>query len=135
MPWNEVNRMSLKTEFVALSQKESANITELHRGNALEERECNQHKPHKRFQKNTPNKLWQIDFKGDFPTLKERCYPLSVLDDCTRFVPGLYSYGDQKRETVQACLEHVFQHYRLPCCMAVLPIPRRRGKSNGFTAP
>jgi transposase InsO family protein len=38
-----------------------------------------------RFEHEQPNALWQIDFKGDFQTGQGRCYPLTLLDDHSRF--------------------------------------------------
>jgi transposase InsO family protein len=39
-----------------------------------------------RFERETPNDLWQMDFKGHFQTSRSgRCYPLTVLDDATRY--------------------------------------------------
>ena len=43
----------------------------------------------KRFERKYPNELWQIDFKGDYPSDRGRCYPLSVLDDHSRYAIGL----------------------------------------------
>ncbi len=39
-----------------------------------------------RFEKEQPNEMWQMDFKGDFLLQDNtRCYPLSIIDDCSRF--------------------------------------------------
>ena len=36
----------------------------------------------KSFERDVPNDLWQIDFKGDFElTCGKRCFPLTILDD------------------------------------------------------
>lgn len=43
-------------------------------------------KPYKRFEKEAPNVMWQADFKGDYLMRNgKRCYPLSVIDDHSRF--------------------------------------------------
>src|SRR5947208_327532 len=34
-----------------------------------------------RFQRDRPNELWQMDFKGHFPTAAGRCHPLTILGD------------------------------------------------------
>jgi len=200
MSWKEVNRMSLRKEFVLLAQKEGSNVSELcrrfgisrktgykwiqrhqeggeknledrsrrpkssprqtapkmveaietqrgkgwggrkirarlialghenvpapstitavlRRRNLVDEEESRKHQPYKRFAKENANELWQIDYKGDFPTLKQRCHPLSVVDDSTRFLAGLSACGDQRRETAQACLEEVFRRYGMPLAM------------------
>ena len=41
-----------------------------------------------RFEHPCPNDLWQMDFKGHFPTGADRCHPLTVLDDHSRFSWG-----------------------------------------------
>ena len=37
-----------------------------------------------RFERDRPNELWQMDFKGHFATTDGRCHPLTVLDDHSR---------------------------------------------------
>ncbi|MDD2283007.1 MAG: leucine zipper domain-containing protein [Eubacteriales bacterium] len=42
--------------------------------------------PHQRFEKESPNKMWQADFKGHFRMKdSKRCHPLNIIDDCSRF--------------------------------------------------
>jgi transposase InsO family protein len=68
-----------------------------------------------RFEKQTPNELWQMDFKGDFATTSsQRCYPLTVLDDCSRFLVGLTAYGDYTYQTVKQHMTTCFRTYGLP---------------------
>ena len=68
-----------------------------------------------RFQAPHPNELWQMDFKGDFAlTGGGRCYPLTVIDDHSRFLVGLTACGNQRRETVQSALTGVFRTVGLP---------------------
>jgi transposase-like protein len=43
------------------------------------------HRAFQRFERATPNELWQMDFKGHFATDSARCHPLTVLDDHSRF--------------------------------------------------
>jgi transposase len=46
-----------------------------------------QTKSYRRFQYLQPNEMLQMDFKGDFPiTFSQRCYPLTIIDDCSRFL-------------------------------------------------
>ncbi len=68
----------------------------------------------KRFERKHPNELWQMDFKGDYPSNKGRCYPLSLLDDHSRYAVGLYALTQQDTETVYNCLVNAFQTYGLP---------------------
>jgi transposase InsO family protein len=71
----------------------------------------------RRFERSGPNELWQMDFKGDYVVRSGRCYPLSILDDNSRFVVGLYALGDQTGESVNACLVNTFERYGLPEAM------------------
>lgn len=74
-----------------------------------------QHRPLQRFEHPTPNALWQMDFKGDWPLPGGgRCYPLTVLDDHSRFLLTLQACGDQTTSTVRAALEAAFRDYGLP---------------------
>jgi transposase InsO family protein len=67
-----------------------------------------------RFEAPAPNALWQMDFKGDFCLLAGRCYPLTVLDDYSRFALGLMACPNQQMETVQHHLCTIFRRYGLP---------------------
>lgn len=67
-----------------------------------------------RFEAPAPNALWQMDFKGDFSLLAGRCYPLTVLDDHSRFALGLMACANQQMETVQGHLCTIFRRYGLP---------------------
>lgn len=71
----------------------------------------------KRFEREHPNQLWQIDFKGDYPSDKGRCYPLSVLDDHSRYVVGLYALSGQDTKTVRDCLVNIFETCGIPHAM------------------
>lgn len=67
-----------------------------------------------RFEHEQPNALWQIDFKGDFDTLQGRCYPLTLLDDHSRFNLVLQACPSVATSNVQHHLTQVFQRYGLP---------------------
>lgn len=67
-----------------------------------------------RFERSQPNELWQMDFKGSFMMKVNRCHPLTVLDDCSRFSVGLKACNDEKKETVQSHLTSIFKEYGLP---------------------
>jgi transposase InsO family protein len=74
-----------------------------------------QHRPMLRFEHPVPNGLWQMDFKGDWCLPDgRRCYPLTVLDDHSRFLLTLHACSDQTTESVQAALEATFRCYGLP---------------------
>jgi len=68
----------------------------------------------KRFERGAANELLQMDFKGDYRVREGRCYPLTVLDDHSRYAVGLYALGDQRGESVQRCLIETFERCGLP---------------------
>jgi transposase InsO family protein len=70
--------------------------------------------PHRRFERATPNELWQMDFKGHFALTAGRCHPLTVLDDHSRYGLGLEACGDERETTVRERLVAVFRRYGLP---------------------
>jgi len=67
-----------------------------------------------RFERDTPNALWQMDFKGSFMTTVERCYPLTILDDYSRYSIGLKACRNEQSATVQSSLTAIFQDFGLP---------------------
>src|SRR5438046_115678 len=68
-----------------------------------------------RFEHPAPNDLWQMDFKGHFAMMnRERCHPLTVLDDHSRFSLGLRACENEQGLTVQQELTVIFQRYGLP---------------------
>ncbi|MFC5522524.1 IS481 family transposase [Polaromonas jejuensis] len=67
-----------------------------------------------RFEHESPNALWQIDFKGDFQTSQGRCYPLTLLDDHSRFNLALQACPGVAASGVQPHLTEVFRRYGLP---------------------
>jgi transposase InsO family protein len=70
--------------------------------------------PWQRFEHAQPNALWQIDFKGDFPTPAGRCHPLTLLDDHSRFNLLLTACGRTHTAAVQEALTGAFRRYGLP---------------------
>lgn len=68
-----------------------------------------------RFEKDTPNQLWQMDFKGHIALSGgDRCHPLTIIDDHSRYAVGLEACGNQQGVTVRGRLEAVFRRYGLP---------------------
>lgn len=76
--------------------------------------EARKHKPFQRYEKAQPNELWQMDFKGDFPLARGRCYPLTILDDHSRFNVALQACARNTRPVIQAILINVFRLFGLP---------------------
>jgi transposase InsO family protein len=73
--------------------------------------------PWQRFERPAPNDLWQMDFKGHFGLRQGRCYPLTILDDHSRFALAVSACGDEQGSTVQRQLVSVFEHSGLPWAM------------------
>jgi transposase InsO family protein len=86
----------------------------LHRHQLITPEASAQCQPYQRFEHPHPNDLWQMDFKGDFALEKGRCYPLTVLDDHSRFALGLVACGNQTTLTVQNALTEIFSRYGMP---------------------
>jgi transposase InsO family protein len=73
--------------------------------------------PHayQRFEKEAPNQLWQMDFKGRMPLANgAACHPLTMIDDHSRYALCVNACANQQRPTVQQQLTHTFQRYGLP---------------------
>ena len=68
-----------------------------------------------RFEKPSPNLLWQMDFKGHIAlSAGGRCHPLTIIDDHSRYAVGLEACANEQRRTVQQRLELTFRRYGLP---------------------
>ena len=62
-----------------------------------------------------PNELWTIDFKGQFRLGNRRyCYPLTLVDDFSRFVLRCNGVHRVSRQHVQPHLVTAFREYGLP---------------------
>jgi transposase InsO family protein len=70
--------------------------------------------PWHRFEHAAPNDLSQIDFKGYIETGEGRCYPLTMLDDHSRFSQILKACTNERTETVKAHLIESFRRFGLP---------------------
>ena len=87
----------------------------LKRHDRISDAESAKRKPWTRFERERPNELWQVDFKGEFAlNNKSYCYPLTLLDDHSRFSLGILACGNQTRQTVQSHFRNVFAIYGLP---------------------
>jgi transposase InsO family protein len=90
----------------------------LHRHGRIDPEESQKRHPLTRFEREQPNELWQMDFKGEFRlTNGHYCYPLTVLDDHSRYSLVLQACENQRRQTVQTHLTRAFQRYGLPHAM------------------
>lgn len=87
----------------------------LQRHQRIDVEESKKRQEHQRFERHEPNELWQMDFKGEFPTLDQYwCYPLTVMDDHSRFSLVLKACENQRAVTVQEHLTTAFRQYGLP---------------------
>lgn len=86
----------------------------LRRHQLLDPKESAKHQAFQRYERASPNELWQMDFKGEFKLPQGRCYPLTILDDHSRFAIALQACARNTRNITQIALIHVFRRYGLP---------------------
>ena len=86
----------------------------LHRHGLITSEASDAARPWQRFEHDAPNSLWQIDFKGHFPTLAGRCHALTLLDDHSRFSLHLSAQTRTDTPTVRQQLIQTFERYGLP---------------------
>lgn len=86
----------------------------LDRHGLLDPNEAAKHTAWQRFERPSPNDLWQMDGKGPVSLPGGRCHPLLVIDDHSRFAVGLIACADLQTRTVQAALIPLFVRYGLP---------------------
>jgi len=91
----------------------------LARHGRIDPAESHKHQPWQRFEHETPNALWQMDFKGHFAVGAGRCHLLTVLDDHSRFNLCLQACANEQGTMVREHLTHTFRRYGLPQRMAV----------------
>lgn len=89
-------------------------ITELLRKQGYLLAEVPKQKRYQRFEHEAPNRLWQMDFKGHFAMEQGRCFPLTILDDHSRFSLCLSACANEQYATVKTQLIEVFARYGLP---------------------
>ena len=108
-------RILLAREGILLSE---ATLNRIIQRNGLLKRPDRQGQATQRFERRYPNALWQMDFKGHFPLVGEgrgrRCYPLSILDDHSRFLIGLFALRSNRTEPTWDALRYAFVRYGLP---------------------
>lgn len=82
-------------------------------------REQDRHRPAiKRFEREAPNELWQMDFKGP-KGFRQRSGPLSLIDDHSRFLLALKHLESARIEPVRECLAETFTDNGLPDQMLI----------------
>jgi transposase InsO family protein len=70
----------------------------------------------KRFEREAPNQLWQMDFKG-MPESRKQCLPLVLLDDHSRYLVGLFEMQGTQAAPVRQKLAAAFEEHGLPEAM------------------
>jgi transposase InsO family protein len=70
-----------------------------------------------RFEHDAPNDLWQMDFKGHVAMGASRLHPLTMVDDHSRYLVGLFACGRENDATVRAHLTRAFRLHGLPRCI------------------
>ena len=90
----------------------------------------------RRFSKATPNEMWQVDFKGHFKLSSgERCHPLNVVDDCSRYAILSAPLLNETFEAVRPPFVRAFREYGLPeTILCDNGRPWGVSRSNGITA-
>lgn len=86
----------------------------LKRNQMLDAAEATKHQAFLRFEHAAPNDLWQMDFKGDFSVGAGRCFPLTMLDDHSRFALAVLACPRIATEIARPALITVFRRYGLP---------------------
>jgi len=71
--------------------------------------------PHKRFEKETANVMWQCDFKGHYGLLGgTRCHPLSILDDHSRYCICADAKDNERLADTAESFKSCFRLYGMP---------------------
>ncbi len=93
----------------------ASTITQILRRHGKLEQSAHEHPgPYQRFEREQPNELWQMDFKGDFAMARGRCYPLTIVDDHSRYALGVEACATQQDLSTRQRLIAVFCRYGLP---------------------
>ena len=82
--------------------------------NGLIREEDRQRTALRRFEREKPNELWQMDFKGEYRLPGGRCTPFSIIDDCSRFSIELHGLRSTGYEQVSKRLIQCFKKYGVP---------------------
>jgi transposase InsO family protein len=70
-----------------------------------------------RLKRAAPNELWQMDTKGKYPLPQAECHPLSVVDDHSRYLVGLYALPVLSTPLAWSCLVDSFERHGVPQAM------------------
>jgi transposase InsO family protein len=109
----------LRARLLALGHADVPAMSTVHavlkRRGLIDAAEGTKHQAWQRFEHAAPNDLWQMDFKGHFALDRGgRCYPLTVLDDHSRFALALAACPHERDPVVRERLIGAFRRYGLP---------------------
>ena len=71
----------------------------------------------RRFCREEPNQLWQMDFKGEYPVVEGKVYPLVVLDDHSRYLLGLWPLASPNAQLTKGVLGRLFEGVGVPAAL------------------
>ena len=87
----------------------------LHRNGLITKEASEAATPYIRFEKELPNDMWQADFKGHLAINDgTRCYPLTLLDDHSRFCLCIDAKENERCEGAQESFLRAFERHGLP---------------------
>jgi transposase InsO family protein len=67
-----------------------------------------------RFERDQPNELWQVDFKGPVEVDRQKLMPLSILDDCSRYLLAFEPCTNVRMASAWTVLWETFGQVGLP---------------------
>lgn len=85
------------------------------RNGLIEQKASQDATPYRRFEKSSPNEMWQADYKGYF-TMKDgnRCHPLNIIDDNSRFNLCSKAQSSETFEEIKPVMIRIFKEYGMP---------------------
>lgn len=86
--------------------------------------------PLQRFERAQPNELWQLDHKGPLEIVRQKVYPLAILDDHSRYLLCLKPYIDMLHITVWQCLWELMGQVGMPEAILCDNFYKPRGHSS-----
>ena len=92
--------------------------------------------PMQRFEKETPNEMWQADYKGHFEMADgRRCHPLNIIDDHSRFNLCCEPMYTESYQEIKPVMIRLFESYGLPrVFLCDNGNPWGTSQSTGFTS-
>lgn len=105
----------------------------LNRNGCIDPAESDKRKPYVRFAKEHSNDMWQTDFKGEFKMNNGKyCYPLDIIDDCTRFAIGIVAFESTANAVIPS-FEAAFREFGMPKAVLSDNGSQFAGFRHGFT--